>query len=385
MQRFWICLAAGVLSLATAAADASPPQWTKKQAWDWYRQQPWLVGFNFVPSTACSTTEWWQEETFDPATIDRELGWAHGLGLNTTRVFIQYIVWKHDAEGFKKRFDKFLSLAARHGISVMPVLFDDCTFGDPPQFDPYLGKQREPIRGMILPSWTPSPGRKLGNDLGERPMLKKYVQDMIAAFGKDRRVIAWDLYNEPMNVVGVGKPALLEEIMAWAGEARPDQPLTVGLWNGYAEINRVMIARSDVISFHCYGNHAQVWNRIAELKKLGRPLLCTEWMARLLGSRWETDLPLFKAEGVGCYNWGLVNGRTQAQFSWRNKRDDPEPSVWFHDLFRTDGRPYDPAEHEAIRKATADKRLDWSARDFGQIQTPAPGSKPAQGRPVLRP
>jgi predicted GH43/DUF377 family glycosyl hydrolase len=365
-----------VMSLPGVSTDASPRQWTAKEAWDWYRKQPWLVGFNFVPSTACNTTEWWQEETFDPATMDRELGWAHDLGFNTTRVFIQYLVWKHNPEGFKKRFEDFLTLANKHGISVMPVLFDDCAFGDPMQYDPYVGKQREPIRGMILPSWTPSPGRKLGNDPAERCRLKKYVQDMIATFGKDRRVIAWDLYNEPMNVAGVGKRALLEEIMAWAGEVRPDQPLTVGLWNANDEINRTMIARSDVISFHCYGNSAQVWDRIAELKKHGRPLLCTEWMARLLGSRWETDLPLFKAEGVGCYNWGLVNGRTQAQFSWRNKRGDSEPSVWFHDLFHADGRPYAPAEHEAIRRTAADKRLEWSARDFRQVQTAAPGSKP---------
>ena len=291
---------------------------------------------------------------------------------------LSVVVWKHDPEGFKKRFEKFLSLGAKYGISVMPVLFDDCVFGDPLQFDPYLGKQREPIPGMILPNWTPSPGRKLGNDPAEHSLLEKYVKDMIATFGKDRRVVAWDLYNEPMNVAGVGKRALLKEIITWAGEVRPDQPLTVGLWNANDEINQVLMARSDVSSFHCYGDNTRIWNQIAELKKPGRPLLCTEWMARLLGSRWETDLPLFKAEGVGCYNWGLVNGRTQANFSWRNKRGDPAPSVWFHDLFHADGRPYDPAEHEVIRRTTADKRLDWSAKDFRQVQTHAPGSKPPQ-------
>ncbi|MGA2619990.1 MAG: hypothetical protein ABSF26_20430 [Thermoguttaceae bacterium] len=81
------------------------------------------------------------------------------------------------------------------------------------------------------------------------------------------------------------------------------------------------------------------------------------WMARLQGSRWETDLPLFKREDVGCYSWGLVNGRTQCQFAWYHKRGTPEPKVWFHDLFHSDGRPYDAAEHEAIRKNTAKKTL----------------------------
>jgi hypothetical protein len=164
-------LAVAALWLLLALPVFSEP-WPAERAWDWYRKQLWLVGFNFVPSTACNTTEWWQEETFDPTTIERELGWASGIGFNTTRAFLQYIVWKHDPAGFKKRFEQFLALADKHGISVMPVLFDDCAFGDPQQMDPSLGKQREPIPGMIAPSWTPSPGRKLGNDPAERPMLK---------------------------------------------------------------------------------------------------------------------------------------------------------------------------------------------------------------------
>jgi hypothetical protein len=356
-----------VASGGGAEADLAPRQWTTEQAWAWYRQQPWLVGFNFVPSTACNTTEWWQKETFDPTTIDRELGWAHDLGFNTTRVFVQYVVWKHDPDGFRKGFERFLALAAQHGISVMPVLFDDCA--SPEQFDPFLGRQREPIPGMILPSWTPSPGRKLGNDSTERPMLRRYVQDMLATFGKDKRVIAWDLYNEPLNGADVGQPALLEEIFTWAGAVRPCQPLTIGLWNDNAAVNGVMLARSDVISFHRYADYAGVQTHIADLKQHGRPLICTEWMARAVGSRWETDLPLFKKEAVGCYNWGLVNGRTQCQFGWSNKRGTPEPKVWFHDLFHKDGTPYDPAESAAIRQTTANTKIDWTAVDYTKLQT----------------
>jgi hypothetical protein len=81
-------------------------------------------------------------------------------------------------------------------------------------------------------------------------------------------------------------------------------------------------------------------------------------MARPQGSRWETDLPLFKQQAVGCYSWGLVNGRTQCQFAWYHKRGTPEPAVWFHDLFHQNGQPYDPAEHDVIRKTTATKVLD---------------------------
>jgi predicted GH43/DUF377 family glycosyl hydrolase len=368
---------------ATAAQPAARRPWSAERAWDWYRQHPWLVGFNYVPSTACNTTEWWQKETFDPATIDREFGWAEKLGFNTTRAFIQYLVWKHDPDGFRQRFAAFLELADKHGLTVMPVLFDDCAFGDPALFDPSLGQQRDPIPGMILPSWTPSPGRKLAADPTERPLLKCYVQDLVRTFGRDRRIIAWDLFNEPMNVAATGRAEWLREIFAWAREAAPQQPLTISVWNDNREINPVLLGESDMTSLHLYANCAAMWQRIADLKKLGRPVICTEWMARLQGSRWDTDLPLFKAEGVACYNWGLVNGRTQCQFAWYHKRGTPEPIIWFHDLFHADGRPYDASEHTAIRQATADKRIDWAASDYGTMRTPRPaatGSTPAQPR-----
>ncbi len=352
------CLAGMVIRAGASRADEQcPRRWTAERAWAWYEAQPWLVGFNYVLSTACNTTEWWQAETFDPETFDRELGWAEKIGFNSARCFIQYLVWKHDPEGFKRRFDQFLTTAQRHGITVMPVLFDDCTFGEPPQMDPYLGKQREPIPGMILPSWTPSPGRKLGLDPQERPSLKQYVQDMIASFRNDKRIIAWDLYNEPMNVAAVGTPELLGDIFSWAREAGPSQPITISLWNGNAAINEVMLAESDVISFHLYGPLEQLKRRIAEMKRLGRPVICTEWMARAKGSRFETDLPLFKQEKVGCYQWGLVNGRTQAQFPWWNRpngRVDPNVG-WFHDILHSDGTPYRPSEIETIRRIIAGK------------------------------
>ena len=361
-QPFMPCVVLWILNLATVAqalpGEAQPNgRWTTQQAWAWYKEQPWLVGFNYVPSTACNTTEWWQAETFDPETIDRELGWAKGIGFNTTRCFVQYIVWKDEPEGFKKRLERFLTIADKHGITVMPVLFDDCTFGSPPQMDPYLGKQREPIPGMILPSWTPSPGRKLGLDREQRPSLRRYVEDVIRSFGNDRRVVAWDLYNEPMNQAGVGTPDLLGDVLSWARQGRPSQPITISVWNGNAAINEVMLAESDVISFHLYGPREQLDERITEMKRLGRPVICTEWMARAMGSRFDTDLPLLKQEKVGCYQWGLVNGRTQAQFPWWNKPGGQvDPNVgWFHDILHNDGTPYRPEEVEAIRRIIAGK------------------------------
>lgn len=351
-----------------------PRRWATSEAWAWYQKQAWLVGTNYLPSSACNTTEFWQAESFDEPTIERELKLAQQTGFNTARVFLQYLVWKQDPAGFKKRFARFLELAQHSGITVMPTLFDDCSFGDPPVRQPYLGRQRELIPGLIAPSWTPSPGLDTVVDRQAWPDLQKYVQDLVGSFAKDARVVAWDLYNEPGNS-GLGNKSLplVEATFAWARAAEPSQPLTIGVWNdGLRDLNDAILARSDVITYHAYTNYQGQRGAILRYKQHQRPVLCTEWMARWLGSRWDTDLPLFKREAVGCYNWGLVNGRMQCQFGWSSKRGDPEPKVWFHDLYHRDGRPYDPQELAAIRQTTADKRIDFAAADYSKLQ-PDPG------------
>ncbi len=354
-----LCFALLLLPLAALCATDAPTNevvsakpWSQERAWEWYRKQPWIVGFNFVPSTACNTTEMWSEDTFDASTIDKELGLGAKLGFNSCRVFVQYLVWKNDPVGLKKRIAQFLSIAERHALSTTLVLFDDCSFGVPRQTEPYMGKQREPIPGMILPSWTPSPGLKAVTDKTLWPDLEKYIKDIVGTFAKDKRVLLWDLYNEAGNS-GMGNKSrpLVEAAFAWARQAGPEQPLT-SCW--------LATDLSDVESFHAYAECNTLRKVIASHMKRQRPVICTEWMARPKGSKWESDLPLFKQQGAGCFSWGLVNGRTQCQFAWSDKPGTPEPKVWFHDLFHKDGTPYDPAEHEVIQKVTADKKFDWS-------------------------
>ncbi|MHB8863955.1 MAG: cellulase family glycosylhydrolase [Pirellulaceae bacterium] len=360
---------------ATSELRLPSRRWSAEEAWDWYRNRPWLVGTNYLPSTACNTTEFWQAESFDEPTIRKELALAQATGFNTVRVFLQYLVWKHDPAGFKQRFSTFLQIAHQHGVSVMPTLFDDCSFGDPPIRQPFLGPQREPIPGMIAPSWTPSPGLDTVTDREAWPDLEKYVRDLVGSFADDPRVVAWDLYNEPGNS-GMGNRSLplVEAVFDWARAVDPRQPMTVAVWSdGLGDLNDAILARSDIITYHAYTNYQGQRAAIVRHKRHQRPVLCTEWMARWLGSCWETDLPLFRREAVGCYNWGLVNGRMQCQFGWGSKRGEPESKIWFHDLYHRDGRPYDPQEIAAIRKVTADKHIDFTAADYTRPQ-PDPGA-----------
>jgi hypothetical protein len=177
----------------------------------------------------------------------------------------------------------------------MLVLFDDCSFGGE---EPYLGKQKDPIPGVSNPSWTPSPGYKSVIDRAVRPRLEEYISTVIYHFRSDSRVIAWDLYNEPGPGSSERSLDLLLQAFAWARAIGPEQPLTACIWNeDLRQINAALLEQSDVVSFHQYGDLNAVQSMVEWLKQSGLPLICTEWMARTVGSRWETHLPYWKQEG----------------------------------------------------------------------------------------
>jgi hypothetical protein len=322
-------------------------RWTEQQAHDWYRTQPWLVGCNFIPSTAINQLEMWQAETFDPATITRELGWAGGIGYNIVRVYLHDLAWSVDPGGFKQRIDRFLACGAACGIRPLFVFFDDCWLPHP-----HSGRQPDPIPGMHNSGWVQSPGKDSVNDPATWPRLEHYVKDVLATFGQDSRVLGWDLYNEPGNCEqGIKSLPLLRQAFQWARESKVNQPLTAAIWKeDSAEINGLLLGASDIVTFHNYNDADNLKRQIRDLKAAGRPLICTEWLRRTDGSVFDTHLPIFKHENVGCCHWGLVSGKTQTIYAWGSKGGEPEPTLWFHDLLRRDGTPFAASEHELIRK-----------------------------------
>jgi len=179
---------------------------------------------------------------------------------------------------------------------------------------------------------------------------------VVGAFGKDPRVLAWELFNEPSNSGYMDAVVpLLRSVFAWAREVDPSQPITSGLWNDHPMSNELMLANSDVVTFHDYDPPEKLEAHNQRLAGLGRPLICTEYMARTRNSLFETCLPVFKRYGVGAINWGLVKGKTNTIFAWNAPMPDKdEPPVWFHDLFRPDGAPFRPSEVEFIRTITRD-------------------------------
>jgi hypothetical protein len=337
---------------ATAGRAQSPGRWTPEKANAWYAERPWLVGCNYI----------------HPAAIDRELSWAEGLGFSSVRVFLHDLLWKQDSAGLLKRMEQFLEIADRHKIGVMFVPLD--SVWDP---NPKLGTQRAPRPHVHNSGWVQSPGRAIIEDAARHEELKPYIQGVIGHFKNDKRVHAWDLINEPDNTNGSSygsqEPGnkkemaleLLRKVFAWAREVNLSQPLTSGVWIGtwtdpakLSPMEKLQLGESDIITFHSYAPVDEVKTCIASLRRYGRPVLCTEYMARPRGSTFDPILALFKEEKVGAYNWGFVDGKSQTIYPWDSwqKTYTAEPPVWFHDIFRRDGTAYREEEVSYIRKVT---------------------------------
>ena len=367
--------------ILTGSALADTHQWSKDKANAWYAQHRWLIGSNYVPTDAINQLEMFQAETFDPAQIDKEFGWAEGLGMNTMRVFLHDQLWTQDAAGFKQRLDQFLGIAAKHKIKPLLVFFDSCWDANPKS-----GPQHAPVPGVHNSGWVQSPGKAGLADAANYPKLEAYVRDVIGAFKDDKRILGWDLWNEPDNAFGGAGPdspegrekirlvtALLPRVFEWARAANPSQPLTSGVWirddwataEKLTAVERVQLLQSDIITFHDYSWPEVFERRIKQLQTYGRPILCTEYVARGAGSTFDQSLPIAHKYDVGVINWGFVLGKTQTNLpwdSWQKPYVDSQPVVWHHDIFHPDGKPYRQAELDLIRATTAQAEREFAKR-----------------------
>ena len=371
--------AAGDLAKADLRGPEAAARWPASNAWQWYKKQPWLVGCNFLPSSAVNDVEMWQKDTFDPQTIDRELGWAQDLGFNTVRVFLNFVVWREDAAGLKKRFAEFLKMADRHGISVMPILFDDCNFAGRVAA---AGRQPDPVPGVHNSQWVSSPPLAMVPDRSAWSPLQQYVKDLVGTFARDRRIVVWDLYNEPGNGPGDISRPLMEAAFAWAREMKPSQPLTTGAWIDFnSALSQRMLELSDIVSFHGYDQVPEIEAKLKICAARGRPVLCTEWLVRRGGNDFQTLFPLFRERKIGCWNWGLVAGRMQTYFPWGSPRGAPEPKLWQHDILRRDGTAFNVREVRFIKVATG--RLPASALPHSEVLVPTAEKVPVPWRYTL--
>ena len=357
MNNKFLKLSAVVLIAAVMVFPSCQPKqqgrtspWTIEQANVWQRHWGWLRGCNFQPSTAINQLEMWQADTFDPATIDCELGWAAAIGMNCMRVYLHHVAWDVDCDGFKKRMGQYMDIAEKHGISTIFVFFDDC-------WNPTYaaGKQPEPKPGVHNSGWVRDPGDLLFEKPELINLLEAYMKDVLSTFKDDKRIVFWDLYNEPGNSnYGDKSFDLLKNSFEWAWAVNPSQPLSVGVWSiNLSNLNKFSVENSDIISYHDYLDLTKHRQAIDTLKRYGRPMICTEYMARHFNSTFQEIMPLLKTENIGAINWGLVSGKTNTIFKWEEPLPEmDEPPLWFHDIFRRDGTPYLQEEIDLIKSLT---------------------------------
>ncbi|MEK0316788.1 sialidase family protein [Cohnella sp. 56] len=387
--------------------------WSTDKAWNWYQKQGWIVGCNYVPGNCINTTEIWQAYNHDKVrtVIEKELALAAYTGINSIRMLLPYEVWQHQHDGFMSRFDAFLDLIEAYGITLMPIFFDDCGRG-PVEFasggQPRFGKQPDPVPGhhggypprQVVHSVNPT--YHMADNRDNWPEMERFVRELVGKYRQDTRILAWDIWNEPGNSGSGGYGNVnksleaMEAAFAWAREMDPVQPLTAAPWDFYHDyfercspgeltpIELRAVELSDVVSFHYYGPLARSEQLIEAFKAHGRPLFMTEWLHRPFNNEVKEHLPLFKREGIACYHWGLVNGKTQTHEPWDWIMDmDLDFSAWQHDLYKPDGSPYRHAEIELFRSLTG-KRTDTHTNQDGDDAMSAKGTIAATWeQPVL--
>ena len=265
----------------------------------------WVRGANYVPSYARNDVQMWLD--YDSPLIDRELGYAERLKLNTVRVFLNQLVYERQPAKFLADFEDFLALCDKHHIKVMPVLFDSC-------FDP----QSVDLDKYAELTWIPSPGfDRIGTD--GWPASRKYIHALIGAHKDDPRIVLWDVMNEPEGTAHYNQPegrAKINDFLRRALKEVRDQGASQPLGIGWATSRDIIfsIDLSDVILWHNYGDPAALKKDILDVKEIGRvfgkPVILNEFVGRPQ-QRIEDALPVVSQEKVGWVFWELMLGETQ--------------------------------------------------------------------------
>ncbi|MBO5270492.1 MAG: cellulase family glycosylhydrolase [Clostridia bacterium] len=365
-------------------------RWTKERVWEWYNARPWMRGCNYMSADCANRVDQWQALGFEErfCTTEQELRLMQETGFNTVRLILEYVVWKEEHDGFLERFDRYLSLCAKYGISCMIVLANDCM---PPKTErwkmPYVGEQTY--------DWGYHGGKKHsqhGSHSGPAPHFYlddeesredyfRMVREIVSLYRNDERICIWDVYNEPGNSrrEDITLPNL-KRMFETVREIDPVQPLTAGVFRMKGDesiplsaVEQYALDHSDIVSYHFYRGYEEHIRVIRRLKKEGRPILNTEWLGRCLHNNVFDLFPLFYLERIGCYNWGFVAGKYQTyepwEKSWEIYAADPHSDFdftkWFHDLYRPNHRPYDPKEIALIKRFCALADADFS-RETGE-------------------
>ena len=371
--------------------------WTREQAWEWYNAQPWIRGCNYMSADCANRVDQWQELGFEERfeTQRTEMALAQSIGFNAFRLILGeegFGIWYADHDGFMERFDRTLELCREHGIRAIVTLANDCSRPKelwklpepgPQKYDwGYHGGRKQSQHGTY-------PGAVGYTSLDDPELAEAFYamcREIMTVHRNDSRILFWDLINEPgANNRKQISAANVRKLFEIGWEVNPDQPLTADLWNSFGKGEKnpsenVVAELCDIVSYHNYSPLERQKEIVKDLReRIGRPLVNTEWMARIRGNNIQDCYPFFEQERIGCTMWGFVAGKYQTYEPWESmwkeldtgKGKNYEMTKWFHDLYRPSLRPYDPEETAIISHVNAQADDEFSGLSAGNAEASA--------------
>ncbi len=333
------------------------------------------IGSNYTPAYAVNQVQMWHD--FRAEVVQRELAAAKShYGITMLRVFLHFINFREDRERFGRNLDAFLSLCDRHGIQPGFVFFDDCHRHS----DVYLDRPTKPVKGYHNGRWAACPQDR-NRTQANRKALQAYVQEIVGKYRTDRRVLFWEVFNEP-NRQNAWSRALAADGYRWARQLRPSQPVLC-CWDDHPH--------TDIVDAHNYSPVAARWDRQADLNPK-KGTVFTE-----AGTRWYPGRPRSHGTPVEVVRWlagrkaagksrpgaflcwELMVGNSNCRWVWATKPGTPEPTIPWCGLMWPDAAPVSLAESEACLRYATGKGRAMFLDDFNP-GSPA-GRPPRPARP----
>ena len=256
----------------------------------------------------------------DPAIIERDLGYAQRVQLNSTRIWLRYSEYQKDPEGFIKKIQNYVRTAQRKGITTMPVIWNG------------NGLNPETL------------------DEKFRPQGEAYTKAVVEALKNEKGLLMWDIMNEPLwNDYYRQAPAeekakreaeikdFVRHYIQYVKKLDPVNAVTVGY--AYSKELEQSSDLVDVLSFHDYlGTRARVEEsyRLAEevSKKYGnKPMLNSEMACIARANPYDVSLEIAARHKMGWYVFELM-----IEGYWNE----------VHGLFYPDGTIRDPSTIAAV-------------------------------------
>ena len=331
-----------------------------------------IRGAVYFPSRAYNAWQTWNE--LDPEEIDRDFGYAQDAGINALRMFVSFEFWQEQPVLFFQRFEQVIRLSRKHGIRIMPVLFEDCGTDNTPE----TRKNKDPRTAICVCS----PCRAIQRDPSRWVEVHGFVDAFMRLYGSDDRLLAIECMNEPHWESG--NVPFAQHIVALAKSYRGSVPLTIGcitLWH-----NLYFGDDLDIYQYHDnFPQSAENLERVIREAKtvqqlIGKPCWLTEWQrVREAGPGWDSAVipqeytvpalatlaPTVYGQEVGSFFWSLM---VKPAYLMAQR-----PNGTYNGLFHEDGSVFSLEDYQAIAGKDKVRPVkaalpDWYARSLEEYR-----------------